>query len=134
MALSRLSTGELDEIAENGYAIVPSCLDALTLSELSDLFDASHVGVRNLLDLPMIRGLPRSSAVRGLMEPVIGPNCFAARGILFNKARRRERRKEAEATSGLSEKVDRARISKLVSETYLRFWRNPPAMLGPPQP
>jgi len=86
MAISRLSTEELDEIAENGYAIVPSRLDALTLFELSDLFDASHVGVRNLLDVPMIRGLARSSAVRSLMEPVLGPNCFAVRGILFDKA------------------------------------------------
>ena len=41
---------------------------------------------------------------------------------------------EVEAKSGLPEKVDRARISKHVSETYLRFWTNTPAMLGPRQP
>jgi len=41
---------------------------------------------------------------------------------------------EAEAKSGLPEKVDRARISNLVSETYLRFWTNTPAMLGPRRP
>lgn len=29
---------------------------------------------------------------------------------------------EAEAKSGLPEKVDRTRISTLVSDTYLRFW------------
>ncbi len=41
---------------------------------------------------------------------------------------------EAEAKSGLLEKVDRTKISELVSETCLRFWRNTPAMLGPRQP
>jgi predicted nucleotidyltransferase len=39
----------------------------------------------------------------------------------------------AETESQLPEKVDRTRISELVSETYLRFWRNTPAMLGPRQ-
>jgi uncharacterized protein len=34
---------------------------------------------------------------------------------------------EAEAKSGLPEKVDRTRISELVSETYLRLWINAPA-------
>jgi uncharacterized protein len=38
----------------------------------------------------------------------------------------------AEAKSGLPEKVDR--ISKLVSETYLRFWANSATMVGPRQP
>jgi uncharacterized protein len=37
---------------------------------------------------------------------------------------------EAEAKSGLPEKVDRNRISALVSDTYLRFWNNSPAMPG----
>jgi RNA repair pathway DNA polymerase beta family len=41
---------------------------------------------------------------------------------------------EAEAKSGLPQKVDRARISELVSPTYLRFWNNSPAMLGPRRP
>jgi Phytanoyl-CoA dioxygenase (PhyH) len=86
MAISRLGTKELDQIAENGYAVVPSCLDAPTLSELSDLLDAGHAGVRNLLDVPAIRRLASSSAVRSLMEPGIGADCFAVRGILFNKA------------------------------------------------
>jgi hypothetical protein len=38
---------------------------------------------------------------------------------------------EAEAKSELPQKVDRTRISELLSETYLRFWSNAPAMLGP---
>ena len=83
--MSRLNIEKLNQIAENGYAVVPSCLDAPTLCELSDLLDASRAGVRNLLDIPKVRELARSSAVRSLMEPVLGSNCFAVRGILFNK-------------------------------------------------
>jgi hypothetical protein len=86
MAISRLGTQELDQIWENGYAIVPSCLDAPTLCELSGLLDAGRAGVRNLLDLPAVRRLATSTAVRSLIEPGIGPDCFAVRGILFNKA------------------------------------------------
>ncbi len=37
---------------------------------------------------------------------------------------------EGEAKSGLPEKVDRTRISELVSDTYLRFWNNSPATPG----
>jgi len=41
---------------------------------------------------------------------------------------------EAEAKSGLPEKVDRTRISKLVSKTYLRFWANSATTVRPRQP
>ncbi len=64
--MSRLSTEELKQIAENGYVVVASGLDAQALCELSGLLDTSHAGVRNLLDVPVIRQLARSSAVRDL--------------------------------------------------------------------
>ena len=41
---------------------------------------------------------------------------------------------EAEAKSGLPERVDRARVSALVSGTYLRFWSNSRALSKPRQP
>jgi hypothetical protein len=41
------------------------------------LLDAGHAGVHNLLDVPAIRRLAGLSAVRSLIEPVLGPNCFA---------------------------------------------------------
>ena len=85
MAISRISTKELDQISEVGCALVSSCLDAPTLNEIGDLLDAGHAGVRNLLDIPAIRRLASSSAVRSPMAPVLGSNCFAVRGILFNK-------------------------------------------------
>jgi hypothetical protein len=37
---------------------------------------------------------------------------------------------EAQAKSKLPETVDRPRISKVVSDTYLRFWNNSPATPG----
>jgi ectoine hydroxylase-related dioxygenase (phytanoyl-CoA dioxygenase family) len=85
MLMSRLGTGEVKQIAENGYLVVTSSLDAQALRELGSLLDTSHPGQRNLLDVPAIRQLARSKAVRSLAEPVLGSNCFAVRGILFNK-------------------------------------------------
>ncbi len=41
--------------------------------------------IRNLLDHAEIQDLARSSKIRALIEPVLGPNCFAVRGIFFDK-------------------------------------------------
>ena len=113
MAISRLSTKELDQISENGYLIVPSLLDATTICELSDVLDAGHAGVRNLLDIPAIRRLASSRAVRSPMEPVLGSNCFAVRGILFNRVGEgrlasglRDCGRSAEGSSGLGALVN----------------------------
>jgi ectoine hydroxylase-related dioxygenase (phytanoyl-CoA dioxygenase family) len=40
---------------------------------------------RNMLDIAAVRTIARSGVVRSLVEPVLGPNCFAVRGILFDK-------------------------------------------------
>jgi ectoine hydroxylase-related dioxygenase (phytanoyl-CoA dioxygenase family) len=85
MPTSQLNTEELKQIEDQGYIVVDSGLDAQTLRELDDQLDTSNAGQRNLLDLLIVRRLARSNAVRGLMEPVLGPHCFAVRGILFNK-------------------------------------------------
>jgi|SRR3984885_6309978 hypothetical protein len=66
--MSRLRTEALNQVTEVGYALVPSCLDAATLSELGDLLDAGHAGVRNLLEVPAIRRLASSSAVVGCAD------------------------------------------------------------------
>jgi hypothetical protein len=72
-------------IAEQGYAVTSADLDPQALCQLDSLLDATHPGERNLLDVPVIRRLARSNAVRDLVEPVLGSGCFAVRGILFNK-------------------------------------------------
>jgi ectoine hydroxylase-related dioxygenase (phytanoyl-CoA dioxygenase family) len=76
----------ISKFEDEGYAVVNSGLNSGALSELSDLLDTSHAGERNLLDVPLIRQLVRSNAVRELVERVLGVSCFAVRGILFNKA------------------------------------------------
>ena len=41
--------------------------------------------IRNLLDHSEIQNLARQSEIRALVEPILGANCFAARGIFFDK-------------------------------------------------
>lgn len=45
----------------------------------------SVFAIRNLLDHLEIQTLARSSEICALVEPVLGPNCFAVRGIFFDK-------------------------------------------------
>lgn len=70
---------------DDGFAIVGAGLASAALFELGTLLDTKHPGERNLLDLPAIRQLARSEAIRNLARPVLGDDCFAVRGILFNK-------------------------------------------------
>ncbi|MGB6476402.1 MAG: phytanoyl-CoA dioxygenase family protein [Candidatus Sulfotelmatobacter sp.] len=85
MATSRLTTEQLRQIAEDGFAVTSTCFDVRAIYELSSVLDTSHAGERNLLDVPAVRRLAGSSFVRGLVEQVLGSGCFAVRGILFNK-------------------------------------------------
>jgi ectoine hydroxylase-related dioxygenase (phytanoyl-CoA dioxygenase family) len=75
----------LSKFQNDGYAVVDAGLDAGALFELGTLLDTKHPGERNLLDAPSIRQLARSEAIRNLARPMLGDNCFAVRGILFNK-------------------------------------------------
>ena len=70
MPMSRLGAEARNQIAENGHAMVPSCLDAPTVCELSD---------------SSMQDTQESAICGGLMEPVLGSNCFAVDGIFFNK-------------------------------------------------
>ena len=86
-----------DEIEEYGFAIREKILSQ---SEVTCLLKAiaqidepgalqrrnSVYAVRNLLDaLPTIRELANSAAIRNLVEPILGPEAFPVRGILFDK-------------------------------------------------
>lgn len=84
----RWVTSELQERVErDGFAVVPSCLSAETVSHLDSHFgDASH-GVRNLLAVPIVREVVASVAVRTIAHAVLGENCFAVKGTFFNKTR-----------------------------------------------
>ena len=75
----------LSKVRDDGYAVVGAGLNSGALSELGSLLDTKHPGERNLLDIPMIKRLARSEAIYNLARSVLGDNCFAVRGILFNK-------------------------------------------------
>jgi ectoine hydroxylase-related dioxygenase (phytanoyl-CoA dioxygenase family) len=80
---------------EDGYVILPSVLDEATIEALiSDLSqglqenepaDNRRHSFRNLFEIPGIRKLATSTAVRHLVEPILGPECFAVRAIYFDK-------------------------------------------------
>jgi len=86
-----------DAVEKNGFAVVdgvlshPRVTDLLSALERINGSDSLQMrggvfAVRNLLDAcPEVRELAGSEAVRGLVEPVLGPNCFPVRGILFDK-------------------------------------------------
>lgn len=76
---------ELDE--HDGFAVVPACLDEATVQLLSEQFDDARPPERNLLSVPSIQALAISKPVREIMETVLGPECFAVRGIFFQPFR-----------------------------------------------
>ena len=84
-------------VETDGFAIVE---DVLTATAADDLICAMQrlgdsislrkrggiFAVRNLLDLsPEVRELAKTTSVRNLVEPVLGPRAFPVRGILFDK-------------------------------------------------
>ena len=69
----------------DGFAIIPRCLDNSLIKRLSGSLDDTQYGQRNLLREPVIQELARSQEVRRVITPVLGPNSFAVKGILFNK-------------------------------------------------
>jgi ectoine hydroxylase-related dioxygenase (phytanoyl-CoA dioxygenase family) len=86
-----------NEVEKNGFAICeevlpPELITALlgSLSEISDYGSLQKRGttfaIRNLLETSLeVRELANSEVVRRLVDAVLGPGCFAVRGILFDK-------------------------------------------------
>ena len=72
-------------IEDDGFAVVSSCLDERTLKVLCAALDGSKHAQRNLLGVPAVRDLAVSPPVRQLASAILGPGCFAVRGIFFNK-------------------------------------------------
>lgn len=80
---------------EQGFAVVPDVLDEAQVAALIEATQTPATGnvsqresifaIRNLLEIPAIRDLARSSEVRALVEPVLGSGAFAVRGIFFDK-------------------------------------------------
>ena len=72
-----------------GYALVPNALHSAEVDALLEVTAPLRVegaaGARNLLDVEAIQTLARSPQIRALVEPILGPDCFAVRGIYFDK-------------------------------------------------
>jgi hypothetical protein len=72
-------------LEEKGFAIVARCLTKQMVNHLCvHLSDGQH-SQRNLLDVPMVRQLAGSKAVKQTIDRLLGQESFAVRGILFNK-------------------------------------------------
>ncbi|WP_244238853.1 phytanoyl-CoA dioxygenase family protein [Corallococcus carmarthensis] len=81
---------EREGFAVLSQGITPGTADAL-LQALAPMSEEAATpqrrgGVRNLLEnVPAVRDLARSGPVREAAESVLGPHCFAVRGLLFDK-------------------------------------------------
>lgn len=77
--------------ATDGFAIFPGLLttaETVALAEAATRTnaDARKGGVRNILHKnPAIRQLANSTAIRSLVDPILGNHAFPVRGILFDK-------------------------------------------------
>jgi ectoine hydroxylase-related dioxygenase (phytanoyl-CoA dioxygenase family) len=74
-------------VEQDGFSVVPVCLDETAVESLCKQFDDTRYPERNLLSVPSVQALARSRPVREIMETLLGPRCFAVRGIFFNKTR-----------------------------------------------
>jgi hypothetical protein len=80
-------------MAQEGYAIVPRAVDDAAVDALLDALSPvdrgegrPRGGVRHLLrDVPQVRALAASPAMRGVAESALGLGALAVRAILFDK-------------------------------------------------
>jgi ectoine hydroxylase-related dioxygenase (phytanoyl-CoA dioxygenase family) len=80
-----MNTDLVHAIEQQGFFIVHSCLDEVTVRQLSEQLSETSHARRNLLSLPVVRELAAAASVRALAEAVLGKNCFAIKGTFFNK-------------------------------------------------
>jgi ectoine hydroxylase-related dioxygenase (phytanoyl-CoA dioxygenase family) len=73
------------QIEAEGYALVRHCVSEEALQALETTLDADRHGIRNLLSNAIVRAVAGSNEVRKPVASVLGNDCFAVRGILFNK-------------------------------------------------
>lgn len=76
------------QLESNGFAVIPGVLQPTEVERLRQKIGlASKDGhaLRGLLELDWVRELARSETVRSLMEAALGKECFAVRGLFFDK-------------------------------------------------
>jgi len=86
-----------ESVSLDGFAIVPSVVSSSQIEELRSAIESipageevrrrtNVYGVRNLLEIcPACRELAISTAIRSLVTPILGEQCFAVRGTFFDK-------------------------------------------------
>jgi hypothetical protein len=75
----------IQSVEESGFAVIPQCLSKRVVEDLRSHFDNAKHAQRNLLDIPLVRELAVSEPAKELIATILGKECFAVRGILFNK-------------------------------------------------
>ena len=75
----------VQSIEESGFAVVPQCLSEQVVEDLCSHLESARHAQRNLLDVPVVRELAVSEPIKELIVAILGKECFAVRGILFNK-------------------------------------------------
>jgi hypothetical protein len=76
------------QVASSGFAVIPRFLSEDELQILEQAAPTSigaSGGLRNLLDIPQVADLVESDHFRALVDPILGVDAFAVRGILFDK-------------------------------------------------
>lgn len=73
------------QLEERGFSILKGSSRFVDLEGLSSITSGPTAGHRNLLDFPEITALAAGPILTDLVAPVLGPNAFAVRGILFDK-------------------------------------------------
>jgi ectoine hydroxylase-related dioxygenase (phytanoyl-CoA dioxygenase family) len=74
------------QVETDGYALVHRCVSEETIRALETALDADQHGIRNLLSNAIVRTVAGSDEVRRPVASVLGDECFAVRGIFFNKS------------------------------------------------
>jgi hypothetical protein len=74
------------QVETHGYALIQRCVSEETIQALETAIDADRHGTRNLLSNAIVRAIAGSDEARRSVTSVLGDECFAVRGIFFNKS------------------------------------------------
>ena len=123
-------------VEARGWAVTPAvvpraAVESARAAAANDSGGMRRGGVRNLLDAAWAVELARSAAVRAAARSVLGPGCFAVRGLLFDK------RPEAnwkvpwhqDSTVAVSEKIAAEGFGPWSSKAGVEHVQAPPAVL-----
>ena len=93
-----MPTNYVEEVAHDGFTVVPEFLDSETISNIFEALAIANLedsesqragklfGIRNLLNVvPFTRDLANNSACRSIVEPILGSTSRVVRGIYFDK-------------------------------------------------